>query len=438
MNKLVSSLAVVAALAVFVGCSDNDALTEVQNPQPIRFTVTIDNGDITRAQRITKDNFTEYQVWATNGNTKRPWLHASTIEGMFDNNVWKETSNTATWDNLTDKVNTNAFFALSADGGNMTLANAGVTLTELANNDNVDSNQEVAAEKYLDYSMPTTGSLIDLDKQVDIMAAYTSGIAKNAAVPLNFQHILSNIEIKALVTDAMWNSDTHQFDNVDDTQFPFDQDTWFYIRYIVIHGLKAEGQYKFSDGTWTTSGDAVDIKIPVDKFFYYHDLSVAANEFRAANGGTNAVVEEHRMEIEHSVYDDVVVGANSIMVIPQQVTPWDYSVLPATAPTSNDCCIEVFGVACSAGDPITDQAAHEAVIRSYMLANGKWGGSYNTDLDNYGTLYWGNEYPDQKEDGQELSGYFKLSTKFEAGKKYTIWLNLGRIRYDDGYLIESV
>ena len=327
MNKLVSSLAVVAALAVFVGCSDNDALTEVQNPQPIRFTVTIDNGDITRAQRITKDNFTEYQVWATNGNTKRPWLHASTIEGMFDNNVWKETSNTATWDNLTDKVNTNAFFALSADGGNMTLANAGVTLTELANNDNVDSNQEVAAEKYLDYSMPTTGSLIDLDKQVDIMAAYTSGIAKNAAVPLNFQHILSNIEIKALVTDAMWNSDTHQFDNVDDTQFPFDQDTWFYIRYIVIHGLKAEGQYKFSDGTWTTSGDAVDIKIPVDKFFYYHDLSVAANEFRAANGGTNAVVEEHRMEIEHSVYDDVVVGANSIMVIPQQVTPWDYSVL---------------------------------------------------------------------------------------------------------------
>ena len=443
MNKFVSSLAVFAATTAVVSCSESDALADVQEPvggsQTIRFAVSVDHGDITRAQRITTADFTEYQVWATNGDTKKPWLSASTIEGVFNNDVWKETSNTATWDNLSDKANPNTFFALSANGGKTSLANAGLTLTELADNDNAESNQEVAADKYLDYAMPTSGSQVDITKQVDLMAAYTPGIAKNAPVALNFKHILSNIEIKVLLTDAMWNPTAKRFDNVDDTQWRFDEDSWFYISYIIIHGLKANGQYTFSNGTWTTSGDAVDIKIPIDKFFYFHDLRQIANEYKDAHGLTDEELVNYHTEIEHSVYDDALVDANSIMVIPQQGTPWDY----LAAPTSSDCCVEVYGVSCSANEPIVDQAAHEAAIRSHMNADGTWkvdekGWGTYWYADEFGNLYFGNEYPATDEEGPGLSGYYQLSTKFEPGKKYTIWLNLGRIRYEDGTPMASV
>ena len=354
--------------------------------------------------------------------------------------MWKETSNTATWDNLSDKANPNTFFALSANGGKTSLANAGLTLTELADNDNAESNLEVAEDKYLDYAMPTSGSQVDITKQVDLMAAYTPGIAKNAPVALNFKHILSNIEIKVLLTDAMWNPTAKRFDNVDDTQWAFDEASWFYISYIIIHGLKANGQYTFSNGTWTTSGDAVDIKIPIDKFFYFHDLRQIANEYKDAHGLTDEELVNYHREIEHSVYDDALVDANSIMVIPQQGTPWDY----LAAPTSSDCCVEVYGVSCSANDEsIVDQAAHEAAIRSHMNADGTWkvdedGWGTYWNADEFGALYFGNEYPATDEEGPGLSGYYQLSTKFEPGKKYTIWLNLGRIRYEDGTPMASV
>ena len=435
MRKVVYSLAVSALLTGLFSCSSDNELAEVRelvaNSQPIKFAVAVEESDMTRAQRTTKDNFVKYQVWATSGDETKPWLFGTTALGAFSNDVWNETSNTGTWDEL-DSTDPNCFFALSANGGTTTVVNAGLTMTELANNDDVESNLLTAPNKYVEYSMPTENSLIDLSNQVDIMAAYAPNITKGAEVPLNFKHIFSNMELKVLMTDCMWNPGTTAFDSNDDSMYPFDVDAWYYIRYIVIHGLKANGQYTFSSHSWSLSGDPVDIKIPVDRFFYYKDLGAA---------GVGATAENH-LEIEHSLYDDVMVGTNSIMVIPQTITPWGATAVP----TANECCVEVYGVSAYCFSPIDDRDAFETTIRSYMNEDGTWNTDWTAEED-FGAVVIYNPEVDNQPEKPEVSVYFPLSPTisqspkvygFTAGKKYTIWLNLGYFRFDNGEKLEDI
>ena len=158
-----------SAMALVTGCS-NDETTEINNGNTIDFSVTA--GKLTRATATTTNNIKEFQVWAYTDNGKTTYMTGTKVTG--GNGKWTYTGTKFWPETQLD------FLAISPIISSQSTA-------ELTQNTN----------KVINYVVE--------DGKIDLLYAANYGEKKEdhktAPVKVNFRHALSQIVLKAKLTE---------------------------------------------------------------------------------------------------------------------------------------------------------------------------------------------------------------------------------------------
>jgi hypothetical protein len=179
--------------------------------------------------------------------------------------------------------------------------------------------------KSFTYTMPTQAApntnYLDLDKQEDLLVAHNFG-TENAgwttgAVPLQFEHAFSNIELNIAFQVKEWFTYSKNYDWIDGME-----PGWFaVIKSFTIHGLKKTGTYTFGTG-WSHPDGTGEIKFvfPTGLFIFGASYETPNDDEIVSKYDTNE--DNIRRNYEKTLYTPIARGESSVMVIPQEYTPW--------------------------------------------------------------------------------------------------------------------
>jgi hypothetical protein len=171
---------------------------------------------------------------------------------------------------------------------------------------------------------------LDLENQEDLIVAHAfndgDGYSKTA-VPLTFEHAFSNFEINMALPLQYFETEGGK----DEYDYQLDYGTFFYIKSITIHGLVSDGTYTFGSG-WTPGDAPGEIKItyPTGRILFgceFENPTTVTNDFKNNTNGVRTIYERQWYELIRG-------GDESIMVIPQEFTPWNPANITSTSMTT--------------------------------------------------------------------------------------------------------
>ena len=451
-KKILFLSALVAASTAFIGCSSDENLAEVpevvepvvEEPtptaSPFTFNVSVDNGTFTNTP-------------APSTSQKAPSLDIVTRAATVDGDVFsadgaaftlyafqKQTSSFANifgggapYSKNDDKWTGGSWpTGTTGDCYFYALSSAGAAMPDEFEAPSGSSENAVS----FTYTLPVGGddNAYELDKQEDLLVASNTEGKTSGDVALQFSHALANLEIKYIFANQQENWDTN-------TQMHYDQAVgdnavggpaeFLYVKEISIHGLKNIGKYTYGNG-WTIDDSAVDgvikaTSIGDDGFVYPTAYSKALDK-----EGTNTYKSKTAARaVERELYSDILLD-NSLMVIPQNFTPWDPSSdinLSTDAYIAITCYVANLDTHANLSDAYVPFTADEkAAIKTWWAT-----ASDPEDLDDYDN---GTVEISASADGM-VTYYIPLGAagvleEFAANQKYVLYLDLNKMRQSNG------
>jgi hypothetical protein len=245
---------------------------------------------------------------------------------------------------------------------------------------------------------------VNLAAQKDILVACNNGATKgeSGVLTLPFKHALAKVTLNLRFneTEYVLNSDgSLKFSNPQATASAMGggKKSVAYIEYVAIHNVKCSGSYDFkvANGTWTVDAENSTIKYTFTE----------PKKFIAGAATTE--------DKDNKVYwhtQELLGGENAIMLLPQTITPWDYSSASATNKASDNTTDAYIEIHCLAYVLTTDDNYNQTV--SFIDDQDGGDQNYNPLIADDNTL-------------GASSVYIPLKvTAFEANKNYILNLNL--------------
>lgn len=357
-KKLILFGAAFAALATFTGCSSDEPLADVQQPQlqesdsvevveqGTPMTVFLGSGSSRADLNKKVGDLQSFKLWAVQQtDPKVRWLDGAVFKGNNTDGwtatgaVWPTTQKTtaskfygyADFSDLTGTdvpgiaptigANSQSFTYTLGDGEESTLSNEhGYTeMNELMKLETGEDDAEMLV--LIEACKKTEQAYVVEDKNTlpDLLVTAndqegTEG--DDGKFSLNLKHALSNLVIKA--------------------KFVADNDKWvdgmeFYIEWIRIHGLYTSGTYTFGDGNGWTFDSNTDKKIVYEKFFGMGD------------DNAKKVTIQSSASAATSVNYTTLISLGEFMMIPQSFTSWTSTGIQGTATAPEGVYIEFAG-----------------------------------------------------------------------------------------------
>lgn len=334
-KTIVLMAAIVAAGVTFTGCSNEDELAQVIEQPAAKgtpFSVSVVNEDgTTRATLIDGTTLQSFKLYAKQGSNT-PWINGNVFK--YEDSKWKPYQSGAavemSWP-TEDQTTESVFYAYS-DNTTDGVTIAATPTTSCVTTDNLASGSFV----YQFYKDPdvhswtktgrggytsTVSNVVDLDKQNDLLVAYTSqNEAAGTTVPLNFRHALASLSIKARFTCKESGESTG-----------INWGASVNIMGIRIIGLKGGGTFTFpatddynttthrwGTSPWTTEGGT---EVVYEKNF---DTPIAIS---AQNHNSGDITKT------------TLIDHTELMVIPQSYTSWAWTPTEATKTAPANCYV---------------------------------------------------------------------------------------------------
>ena len=406
-SKFLIYAALAAATVAISSCSDNDVLDSTTKAKGDALIVNASLNDGSRIATTGSDGFNSYMLYGyANPTTTNP---TSVFDVTGDGIAYQKTSGNwglvnvdlsskAVWPSTSG--DTYNFYALSVGGSHeLDASTNGLGLSTIKNG-------------IFTYNMPKNNDgTVNLAAQKDILVACNNGATKgeSGVLTLPFKHALAKVTLNLRFneTEYVLNSDgSLKFSNPQATASAMGggRQSVAYIEYVAIHNVKCSGSYDFkvANGTWTVDAENSTIKYTFtepkkfiagaattedkDNQIYWHTQPLLGGE----DSGTD----------------------NTIMMLPQTITPWDYSKASADAKASDNTTEAYIEIHCLAYVLTTDDNYNQTVSFIDDQEDEDNGQKYNVLIADDNTL-------------GASSVYIPLKvTAFEANKNYILNLNL--------------
>lgn len=422
-SKFLIYAALAAATVAISSCSDNDVLDSTTKAKGDALIVNASLNDGSRIATTGSDGFNSFMLYGyANPTTTNP---TSVFDVTGDGIAYQKTSGNwglvnvdlsskAVWPSTSG--DTYNFYALSVGGSHeLDASTNGLGLSTIKNG-------------IFTYTMPKNNDgTVNLAAQKDILVACNNGATKgeSGVLTLPFKHALAKVILRLRFnkTEYVLNSNGSLKSNTAEatsSSFNMANVAVAYIDYIAIHNVKCSGSYDFKDnnGTWTVDEAKSTIKYTF-------------SEPKKFTAGT--ATEEDRVNGVYWHTQDLLGGEtgenitdNTIMMLPQTITPWDYSSASATNKASDNTTDAYIEIHCIAYGLTSDNAYNEA--HPTFIDD-------QEDEGNYSALIVSAD--PNTVDGYE-SVYIPLKvTAFEANKNYILNLNIVTSRTNTGGLAFS-
>lgn len=415
-SKFLIFAALAAATVAISSCSDNDVLDSTTKAKGNALIVNASLNDGSRIATTGSDGFNSFMLYGyTNPTSGTP---TSLFDVTGDGIAYQKTSGNwglvnvdlsskAVWPSTSG--DTYNFYALSVGGSHeLDASTNGLGLSTIKNG-------------IFTYSMPMNNDgTVNLAAQKDILVACNNGATKgeSGVLTLPFKHALAKVILRLRFnkTEYVLNSNGSLKSNTAETtssSIVQANPAVAYIDYIAIHNVKCSGSYDFkvANGTWTVNAEKSTIKYQFEspKEFY----AGTATEEDRVNG-----VYWHTQDLLGGETGENITD-NTIMMLPQTITPWDYDNEHINATATSNSYIEIRCIAYG----LTSDNAYNTAHPTYMddQENGNQEYSAYIVSDDVNTI-----------DGYK-SVYIPLKvTAFEANKSYVLNLNLVTSKKNDG------
>ena len=401
-SKFLIYAALAAATVAISSCSDNDVLDSTTKAKGNALIVNASLNDGSRIATTGSDGFNSFMLYGyTNPTSGTP---TSVFDVTGDGIAYQKTSGNwglvnvdlsskAVWPSTSG--DTYNFYALSVGGSHeLDASTNGLGLSTIKNG-------------IFTYTMPKNNDgTVNLAAQKDILVACNNGASQGETgiLTLPFKHALSKVTLNlrfnkkeyVLNSNGTLKSNTPE---VTSNAIRQSTDAVVYIEYIAIHNVKCSGSYDFKDnnGTWT-----VDEEKSTIKYTFSEPKKFIAGT--ATDEDKDNQIYWHTQPLlggEESGTD------NTIMMLPQTITPWVPTAENATATSKSYIEIRCIAYSLSADDSYND-------THSFL--------DDQDDAQNYVALIVSAD--SNTVDGYE-SVYIPLKvTSFEANKNYILNLNI--------------
>ena len=368
-KKLILFGAAFAALATFTGCSSDEPLADVQQPQlqepdsvevveqGTPMTVFLGSGSSRADLNKKVGDLQSFKLWAVQQtDPKARWLDGAVFKGNNTDGwtatgaVWPTTQKTtaskfygyADFSDLTGTdvpgiaptigVNGQSFTYTLGDGANSKLYYTQFTEAVIQEYSEIDAATAETLQGLRDELNETVEAFNVVDKNTmpDLLvtADGAEGVEGNdGKFSLNLKHALSNLVIKAKFNTSA-SGDTWQ------------AGTTYYIEWIRVFGLYTSGTYTFGSG-WNFDGDT-DKKVVYEKYFgegVEHAKAISIQPYTdiATNG------------VKYTTLADL----GEFMMIPQTFTPWSSTGIAGTATEPSGVYLEFYGFIKNSNDEMS-------------------------------------------------------------------------------------
>jgi hypothetical protein len=400
-SRVLLLAALAAAATINVSCSDKDEVLE--SGSKAKSNALIVNASLNEDSRIapvTSSGFSSFMLYGYSNPTTDP---TSVFDVTGDGIGFKNTSGTwglvdvdlaskAVWPSSDVTCN---FYALSVQGSHdLDATNTGLGLSNIKNG-------------IFTYSMPTNNDgTVNLAAQKDILVACNNGATKgeSGVLTLPFKHALAKVTLNLRFneTEYVLNSDgSLKFSSPQATASAMGggKKSVAYIEYIAIHNVKCSGSYDFkvANGTWTVDAENSTIKYTFSE----------PKKFIAGAATTEDKDNQIYWRTQPLLGGEDSGTDNTIMMLPQTITPWVPTAENASATSKS--YIEIH---CLAYVLTTDDTYNNSVTFIEDQEDEDNGQKYNVLIADDNTL-------------GASSVYIPLKvTAFEANKNYILNLNL--------------
>ena len=344
-TKFLIFTALAVSATMISSCSDNDVL-ETQGGKttgtPLVINASVDGS---RATELTQSNFTGFKLYAFQNNTNKTSLFGAGVGLDYEGAIggaWSvpvADADKAKWPE--DKSVSCNFYGISVQGGS-DITTDNIDVSQIANG--VFMYQTPSAMSFT--GDEATQKDIMVATQVELLNSDESATGKKGVVDLNFSHALANVTLQFRFNSEEWSTTKNKLTSTGNIA----DGAKYVIDYIKICNIKTKGQYSFyttngdevsnegiwsTTGEWVTSGDPTSITIN-----FPNKLILTARQDATASTPVT--------------YTDVLVGNQSLMIIPQATNFWDTTLslhgeetalrADESASETNGAYIEIHGV----------------------------------------------------------------------------------------------
>lgn len=492
-KKIYLFCAALAALATFNSCTSDDEIVETTIPEqpvevkgePITFTASVNNGNFTRTTVAT--NLTGFTLWGVKGTSGSEPDFRQAYSYNTTDKVWENEDSPSYETGETPKPF--FFYAMAlGDGTNataITFGDNGVsesgTINTL-NNTSLLMDATAYNNKSFTYTMPVANGVVDLDKQEDLLVAHSFGPSTDpnggwttGTVNLQFEHALSNMEIKIILPLTTWMTGSYNNYSYDGPN-AIGAGAFAYIKSIKIYGLKKANTYTFGTGWGNTSVtsniDSAPIAININNgdgmLLFGTTFSTPTDADKRAAMSDEETGASERFAYEKDDYQAIISSTNSIMAVPQSFTPWALGSIESIPDENPECYVEIEGFimkdafqAAADTDWNDEDLATAGIDRIQEITSfiSQWGNlNSNTEVDLVKRDNDGDMIVEEIGDYQVMTVLQPLSNVIESstnenfvkplttfyfpfkvknntlapGIRYTLYINLANARGDDG------
>lgn len=430
-SKYLMLAAIAAATAMVSSCSDNGDLSTPTKEAEGKALVVNPTVLDSRVTPLAKSAFTGFKLYGvqnpTNGESVGSFIKTGDVSGVnyagtfgsADAEVaFAPASGTVKWP-TTNPDNSANFYGISVQGG-ADLAESGITVTEDGITDGTFS-----------YTAPVDGDgNVDLSAQKDIMIASSLNATQstdNGVVTLPFKHAFAKLTFQ-----IRWNSTEFIKNKVTDIGGGITDYSVIWVDYIKFHNVKCNGTYSFTaddgKGEWTVNGEnsTITFKYDTPRFFIAQKYTLK-DEYLATHPGVGENDQEVLDACNANPFNvqDLVVGNDAIMIIPQLLNAWSSGAFSSTT----GAFVEIRCLGCGISDDYADYITGD--LKDYVESHN----TYDSDQSD-GQIYIPILFDDQNAD---LMGsiYFpiKLASggfEFKQNQSYNFRLNIANCLQADG------
>jgi len=300
-SKILIYAALAASTVAISSCSDNDVLDSTTKAKGNALIVNASLNEGSRIATKVSDDFKNFRLFGfqnpQTGDTEEVGGFLRTGDNLgvdFTgklNNPWTVGAGvTASWPTV-NPTNSNNFYAISFGENEFSLDGTGVTI----------SDAYIKQGKFV-YEAPKDGDgNVDLAAQKDILVAKSLNTLQETnggVLNLPFEHAFAKLSLQ-----IRFNS--HENDK---STGDINENYKYTICAIEIHNVKVSGTYDYTTGLWDTSGDG----------------NMGTIIYKFAPGTKTITAGKH--EDDNLGYQDLLAGANSIMIVPQECSgTWAYN-----------------------------------------------------------------------------------------------------------------
>lgn len=428
--KFLIYAALAASTVAISSCSDNDVLSEPANEPEGKALIVNPTVDGSRVTPLAKSAFTGFKLYGiqnpTNGNSVGSFVNTGTDYGVNYSGTFGESAaevafapaTTVKWP-TTNPDNSANFYGISVQGG-ADLSESGITVTETGIKDGTFS-----------YTAPVDGDgNVDLSKQKDIMIASSLDARQstdNGVVTLPFKHAFAKLTFQ-----IRWNSTEFIKNKVTDIGGGITDYSVIWVDYIKFHNVKCNGTYSFTaddgKGEWTVNGEnsTITFKYDTPKFFIAQKYTLK-DEYLATHPGVGENDQELLDACNANPFNvqDLVVGNDAIMIIPQLLNAWSSGAFSSTT----GAFVEIRCLACGISEDYAERITGD--LKDYVESHN----TFDSDISD-GEIYIPIIFDDKNAD---LMGsiYFpiKLASggfEFKQNQSYNFRLNVANCLQADG------